>query len=629
MSRAQESLRTTVAEFRPNRRPLLYAVVANLLIAAAFVGTPWVRGRVRFAETRERFARAAACLYGGRPRPGGGLGLPRGELAHHAWLAFHAAPTWPARCVPAFEALVQPPVTVLLPWVKEAEAGVAAAVDLVRRELLRAARERAGPGAGPGPGAEARVSTRPHRAVQQLRSALAVYADAVGLPASDVDAVTFGPEDPALPEPSRVPVGSAIGGALHLVARGDGLVAFALDGRGLGVARVGGGGVETRRITRPRGAHHVVADGEEPVFVWAAPESRCLADARRCADHAVALGRVTPDATVPPRGTWLRGHPWALVERSVAVQGDRAALLARRGDGSPELRTFVWEGPDVPVLARQQPPGEPPTPRDPLAASATRRLAGEGEEVLDAVVLGDGTTATVLRADDGVWLSLDGTAVREALGNAPGSSGEPASPGTSGPAGGPVEAGRDPPAVRLALCRDGERAWALGCAGDRCLLTASPGAAARPPIEAPGPVALACGRQDGVLVLLAGAAADGKAAAAELHRAAGPVGARVTLRAAARTLPSGAVDDDGGAVVAAPTTAAGAVEVVGLGPTGAVRAGPLVPAACWEEGHGLCGPVVVAARSGRALIATREGTDVRVLESTDGGATWRPLSGLD
>jgi hypothetical protein len=203
---------------------------------------------VRYEETRARFGKAVACLYGGRARPEGGLGLPRAELARHALLAMHAGPNWPAQCIPRFEALVQPQAAVLLPWVKNAEAGVRAAVGLARRALERANRERAG-------GAVLRLSSRPHRAVQRQRSALAVHAEAVGSPASGGDAVRFAPIDSALPETSCVPIAAVVGGTLHLVLRGDGLVAFALDARGLGVTRVRWGGVDARRIARPRGAH--------------------------------------------------------------------------------------------------------------------------------------------------------------------------------------------------------------------------------------------------------------------------------------------------------------------------------------------------------------------------------------
>jgi hypothetical protein len=40
----------------------------------------------------------------------------------------------------------------------------------------------------------------------------------------------------------------------------------------------------------------------------------------------------------------------------------------------------------------------------------------------------------------------------------------------------------------------------------------------------------------------------------------------------------------------------------------------------------MCGSVVLAARSGRFLLATPEGSGLCVLESTDGGVTWRPLT---
>ena len=54
-----------------------------------------------------------------------------------------------------------------------------------------------------------------------------------------------------------------------------------------------------------------------------------------------------------------------------------------------------------------------------------------------------------------------------------------------------------------------------------------------------------------------------------------------------------------------------------------------VPAVCWSDARGLCGPPVLARVGERAILATREGTDLRVLESADDGITWQPLKGLN
>jgi hypothetical protein len=70
------------------------------------------------------------------------------------------------------------------------------------------------------------------------------------------------------------------------------------------------------------------------------------------------------------------------------------------------------------------------------------------------------------------------------------------------------------------------------------------------------------------------------------------------------------------------------VQVVRVGADGASISAARVPAACWDDDTGLCGAPELAARNGRFVLATREETDLRVLESLDGGVTWGTLAGL-
>jgi hypothetical protein len=70
------------------------------------------------------------------------------------------------------------------------------------------------------------------------------------------------------------------------------------------------------------------------------------------------------------------------------------------------------------------------------------------------------------------------------------------------------------------------------------------------------------------------------------------------------------------------------VRVARVEPGGARVSAARVPAACWDDDTGLCGAPELAARNGRFVLVTREGTDLRVLESLDGGASWSALAGL-
>jgi hypothetical protein len=61
----------------------------------------------------------------------------------------------------------------------------------------------------------------------------------------------------------------------------------------------------------------------------------------------------------------------------------------------------------------------------------------------------------------------------------------------------------------------------------------------------------------------------------------------------------------------------------------AKQAGAVVtPVPCWAGGGGLCGVPHLASAGERLLLASREGTDMRIVESVDHGQTWSPMHGL-
>ncbi|MBZ0116607.1 MAG: hypothetical protein K8H88_06425, partial [Sandaracinaceae bacterium] len=81
-----EELTEETPSLRPSLRPIGFAVVANLLLAGLVLGVPYLRGRARAEESRERFAEFAGCFFAAQARSGG-LALPRGERARYGTLA--------------------------------------------------------------------------------------------------------------------------------------------------------------------------------------------------------------------------------------------------------------------------------------------------------------------------------------------------------------------------------------------------------------------------------------------------------------------------------------------------------------------------------------------------------------
>ncbi len=68
------------------------------------------------------------------------------------------------------------------------------------------------------------------------------------------------------------------------------------------------------------------------------------------------------------------------------------------------------------------------------------------------------------------------------------------------------------------------------------------------------------------------------------------------------------------------------IRVARWGADGELSDGP-APAACTSDQGGFCGPAVIGARGGRVALGARDGSDLWVIESSD-GLRWQPLSGL-
>jgi hypothetical protein len=608
--------------FRRGRSALLVGVVANLALAVIFLGVPWWRERGRVLEARARFAEFAACLYGGRVQPEPGLGLPPGDTAFFAARALEGPADWPARCRPALLVVAPEYARFLLPSAAVAEEDVRRAVGLARRELdaFAATRTRA-----------TRLSTRPLRAVAVLRGKLAAMVVASGFHEGlDDDAIALDPAG-ALREPSRLPLHAAADGPLHLEARADGLVAFSLDARGLGVVRLAAGSVDARRVVRPRGVQSAVPGVPErasgpastvvPWLVSATSEPRCAEDPLRCARRSTGLAPIAVEATRAPAPTLVAAHPWGGAEAGTlrvlastpSEPGARVRMLARTVDGGLALRTFamVPDTASAPAATAVPPSrGEGREPTEVRAPITERLLFPDVAPVRAATLTADGAPLVLVAGADA--LELQGfpsdTDASRLIASGPGvdeaalwtcGAGEATWVAFGGDAGFRMVRITDDSAGGAVVARDLPAApfdrprVRIACDTDGALLVA--------PLRNGGVRLLACPR-------------DG---ACRTSRLDGPTrGARM------------AVARDGGRGVVAWAAPGSAVHVARVGAGAAPVAEARVPAACWDDDTGLCGAPTLAARNGRFVLVTREGTDLRVLESLDAGATWSALAGL-
>ena len=599
--------------FRPDRRPLWIAVIANGALFAVLVVFPYVRGKDRSEEERVRFARFAACFWSGEAEASPGLELPPGEQERYASNVLRGEPDWPGRCRDALIAIEPDEVFLLFPGAKQAEAQVREAVALVAAELdaLAEARE-AGIGA---------VPVRPHLAVGRLRAALAALHEVTGAEMGG-EAIRLTGEQ-ALPSPARVPLQAGADAEMRMDAEADGVRAIAIDRRGVSLVRVAAGRVDIRRVSRPGLVRATVEAPDGPVLVWAMSGERCADDEDRCAYHATGLAPYPSEGSEPPAPTWYAGHPFDAIDRSLIVRDDAVWLVAAMSEPPyAELRRF-----DRAREAATAPPAgeggaaEPP----PIEASASRALAAParagaspsandeaataGTEALTALLL-DGETPEVLfltRADGALELhrldSIDG---------------EPQTvSGIEGESGYVVACG--PEGSRFVLLGSEARAQVLRIAsgevraGEPFTLAVDPALATR------GGVRLACDdarleivarRTDRALIHVRCDAGAACAAPSELAR---DVAQHDLVREGEHTL------------VAWTPRSSNEVHAAAVGG----RASH-VPAACWDtrEGTGFCGAPRLAARNGRILLATREGSDLLVVETIDGGESWRPMRGI-
>jgi hypothetical protein len=594
--------------FRPNTRPVLIAVLANVVLAGLCLGVPYARGHAQGEQSLRAYARFAGCLFGAEPQPTLGLGMPEGERARFAAQVMRGPQDWPARCRAPLRAIAPEPAVFLWPSVKQAAEDVRATVELLDRELLALDRARKA-------GSTGRVPTRPLLALGKLRGALSLLARAADADATlDSDAVKFGGGAEVI-DPSRLPLVASGAATLDVVPTSDGLDAVALDGGGVSWLRLEDGKVERLRVRRTSLLRGALRAGEHPLLVWAMPEARCAEQDNRCVKRATGFAELPPDALALPKPIWVAGHPAGRFDRSVSTAlGARVDLLARASaEGHVEIRRF-----DLSTPADAGPKGDAAdsdaTP--PRAATAHFELPA-GAPPADALLLSGEPRAVAYAVADGDDMEARLFAYE--------SNGTPLSLGrASGPS----------PFVE-ACSADRTRWIAYGTARALALSRVTDGGAPSQPLPE---TALSLGplvprnesARDRVRVLCSADHATvlvhGADRVLTILRCDAEACARAEVAPSVAAFDAALSGDD--AVVAYSRDGHPQIAVVRLDARGAPRAPPITPAPCWDPEGGMCGqPTLLAARE-RLLLCARESSDLLVLESNDGGAGFAPLRGL-
>jgi hypothetical protein len=577
--------------FRPNRAPALFAIVANVVLAAAFLGVPYLRGRSASTQARNAFADLAACLLDAKVAARGGLALPLGDEERYAGLVMRGGADWPARCLPALRRVAPEEATFLWPSFKQAAADLRAAVELTEGELeaLIASRK-----AGHG-----RVPVRPMLALSKLRAALTLLAQASGdTEGLDADAVRF--DGPGLATAvTRLPISAGGDALLQLWPTAEGIEATALDARGLSWLRLDAGKLDRFRFASGALVRATLRSEEQSYVVWGMSAERCAEKEDHCTKRASGVAALPMGTETLPDPIWLGGHPAGRPDRVLAVHERSVTLLASHGtDGELELRRFTL--PAAPSDARPLAP-ERRAASAPRAADAVLIDARAG----DYAYLAAGTSPL-----QGV-LSRDFGATEEPLGELAGDSGW------------------------IAACSAQDTHWIVfGSATQVRVSQASAGQAVTgapitlgvgDPFHATRPaqdrLKLRCDRANLHVLLLDDTGrlyltrCGGQAicqAPRELAHAVQRFDALALADALLIASSGGGADAD--------------VRTQRVTPAGPERATPVAP--CWDPTGGFCGQPTLVGDQERVLLVAREGSDLLLVESRDAGKSWQAAAGL-
>ncbi len=570
--------RQAARAMRPSMRPMLQALVLNLLLAAGLLGFPLVRGRQRAEQTVQAYVAYAACLHAATPRRDPGLALPDGHRERIAGLYAEAPPEWPGSCLDELERVPQEEVFLLMPGAKTGEEEVRVAVVGARAALEATEQARASD-----PPRQAPV--RLLRTLDHLAAAVSVDVTETGL-ALDAEHLAFDlGEGPSLVTPSRVPLQTASGGALLVSAPAGRLRVVSADYRSISVVGVHDGTVDVTQVRRPSAARAVLDDGEHAYLGWVTGDATCAHDDARCAHRLTGLARIREGTPEPAPEVWLAAHPAMGHARSFFFEGGSLEVLAREVDGGVSLRTFAlaepWPTEPAPALDPSAEEGERPVPSLP---SATVALGA----VTDAVVqngraqAATGDAETVLACGDHVLvLGAEGVEVRAAIPT------DPAGPEPEAPEPAPasIDARVRPPVRGASGLEDAARCASTASGTSFAWIDREHGLRLVPDVERP--------RAIGVATHVAGFA----------------------MLRTGETVTIASWGEDGERSVTLRRIWHGRVLSTQLA------------AICWDDGSGFCGPAGLVDAGGEAFLYVREGSDLLVLRVT--GAGLAALPGLD
>jgi hypothetical protein len=590
--------------FRPNRRPLQVAVLANALLAIALLGWPYLRGRALAHEARRHFADLSMCLMGGQRAAHPGLSLPRGDRDHFAGKVMLAGPSWPLACRPVLQRLAPEPKVFLWPSVKQAGMDLRAAAELADRELADLdARRKAG---------LTRVPERLLQALRRVQAATVLLARAGGADDElDNDALVWsGPARLAVP--ARLPLMASDDALLDLYSTGTALEALALDGRGVSYLRVADGKVDRERVRRTSFVRGMLRSAADAYLVWAMPDARCAEREDHCAGRPTGLSPYDKGAAALKDPTWkLGGHPAGRIDRSLRLTASgHAWLLARAAaDGGKVLLGF------------QIPPVDPagPLPAGTLEASEHYEVGAAAPTFEAGLIPGSDPAAVLaLRAES---------------------------------AGGELEAKliyarAQRPQISLPAVQ-GEHPWTIGCAAAQGMWLAYGSDSQLRVVRVDGPDATprelaarelrlpgALHGEDPALDRVRMSCSDDRAqllwvsADRKLWSSSCAADSCTDPRSLAAGVSSfAALHGESGSVIAlgAPLEA---VRVLRLDAQQNPLGAPQMPSACFEPSAGLCGTPSLVADAQRIVLSARDRSDLLALESTDGGKSFATLSGL-
>ncbi len=579
------------------KRRWLMFITANVVLFALLVGGPYVRGHLRTRALWRELGSFGACLFDGSPAPEPALGMKRGAEGQFAAMVVSEDASWPARCEPTLARLAPPEVTFLLPSVKRAEADLRIAAELVKSELRKLASRTPG----------SRLSTRPLRAIEQLRAALARHALAAGVVfVPQQDAFSFGAR-PGLPQPSRIPLYAGYDAVVSLWGSESELHAVGVDRRGVSYVGVQAGRVTQHRMPREKLLMAFLRRGQDAGFVWAMPRARCEERVGGCAHKAMGLAPATVPVIALPTPRWLAGHPKGRIDRSLARTTSSIWLAAEASGGATDVRGFARFEPSADVDNADLPPLEA---REQLSTGVHGDVLLLEQPERDRVLSLSASTQqgkTLLSRIEPRALTplaeLEGEGTGWVFGCAHGQIVD-------------VIFGNDTRLMLGRLSNDAapQLSTALALSTRHVVHDTDPARDKVLPLCSPERLVALVHDATERLFSVHCALTDG---ACESHLLAEGVHSFSALAI------------DGGALVAF----AGLGEMAqirvrtldeGARPVGAER----VPAACWSPAGGMCGAPLLTRIGERIVLGAREGADVLALESGDGGQHWEPLRGL-